>query len=65
MFRHEDNKESALKIIDSILNQGQTTVLAIQHEMIDQGRSLDENSEGIELEGDLRKQREAFEKRLQ
>jgi uncharacterized membrane protein len=64
VFRHEDNRASAMNIITYILDQRKRTILHIQREMVDEGKRLDETSAGQELERELLKQREVFEKRL-
>jgi pentatricopeptide repeat protein len=47
---HFDTKESAGKIISSLLNNGQTReALAIQREMVDERRRLDETTAALEL----------------
>ncbi|KAG9764077.1 hypothetical protein KCU73_g1120, partial [Aureobasidium melanogenum] len=64
VFRHDDSGASAMKLISYILDQRKTTVLQIQRQMVDEGKSLDETSAGEELEKVLLQQREQFEKRL-
>ncbi|KAG9845925.1 hypothetical protein KCU98_g6587, partial [Aureobasidium melanogenum] len=64
VFRHDDSRTSAMKLIGYILDQGKTTVLQIQRQMIDEGKSLNETSAGEELERELLQQRELFERRL-
>jgi hypothetical protein len=64
VFRHEDNRSSAMNIITYILDQRKRTILQIQRQMIDEGKRLDETSAGQELEKELLNQREVFERRL-
>lgn len=64
VFRHEDSRASAMNIITYILDQRKTTILQIQRQMVDEGKRLDETSAGQELEKELLKQRELFERRL-
>lgn len=64
VFRHTDNKHSAMNIINYVLDQRKTTVLEIQRQMVDEGKNLDETSAGQELERELLQQRELFERRL-
>lgn len=64
VFRHMNNQHSAMNIIEFILRQEKLAVLAIQKQMAVEGKSLEETAAGIELAGELRKQRELFERRL-
>ncbi|KAG9660846.1 hypothetical protein KCU64_g2942, partial [Aureobasidium melanogenum] len=64
VFRHDDSRASAMKVISYILDQRKTTVLQIQRQMVDEGKSLIETSAGKELEKVLLQERERFEKRL-
>jgi hypothetical protein len=64
VFRHEDSRASAMNIVTYILDQRRTAVLQIQRQMVDEGKSLDETAAGQEVERELLKQREHFEKRL-
>ena len=64
VFRHDDSRVSAMNIITYILDQKKTTVLQIQRQMVDEGKNLNETAAGQELEKELVKQRELFEKRL-
>ncbi|KAK0823568.1 hypothetical protein LTS02_018416, partial [Friedmanniomyces endolithicus] len=54
-----------MNIVTYILDQRKTTVLQIQRQMVDEGKTLDETSAGQELERELIKQRKLFERRLQ
>lgn len=64
VFRHDDSRKSAMKIVEYILDQRKKTVLQIQRQMVDEGLSLEQTSAGQEMEKELIKQREAFERRL-
>jgi hypothetical protein len=64
VFRHDDTRTSAMNIITYIMDQHQRTILQIQREMVDGGKTLDETSAGQELEKELLKQRELFDRRL-
>jgi hypothetical protein len=64
VIRHTNSRNSAMNIIQFILRQERVTVLAIQKQMAVEGKTLEETAAGIELEGEIRKQRELFEKRL-
>lgn len=65
VFRHDDSRASAMKIISYILDQRKMTILQVQRQMVDEGKTLNETSAGQELEKELSKQRELFERRLQ
>jgi hypothetical protein len=65
VLRHEDTRVSALNIVGYILDQRSRTVLEIQRQMVDEGKTLDETSAGQELNRELLKQRDLFERRLE
>lgn len=65
MFRHENNRRSAVRIINHLLRVRGEMVLDIQRQMIDQGRSLDQTSAGRELEREVEKVRLKLEKELE
>jgi hypothetical protein len=64
-MRHLNNHHSAMNIIAYLIQKRTTTVLEIQTEMVDLKRPLDETEAGREVEGELIKQRQIFEQRLQ
>lgn len=53
-----------MNIVSYILDQRKQTVLQIQRQMVDEGKTLDETEAGQEVEKELIKQRELFERRL-
>ncbi|KAK6539329.1 hypothetical protein TWF694_009562 [Orbilia ellipsospora] len=63
MYRHTGDRNSAMNIINHLVNKRTTTILNIQREMAT-GLSLDETAAGKELDGELRKQKREFERRL-
>lgn len=65
VFRHDDTQESAMKIIDFILNQGRTTVLSLQRQMNEEGMDLEETDAGREYRRDLESQIEGLEKTIE
>ncbi|KAJ8120908.1 hypothetical protein ONZ43_g2509 [Nemania bipapillata] len=64
VFQHYDSAGSAFKIIDHILTQRAKIVLEIQRQMVDEGLRLVQTSVGQELNKELLKQRDEFERRL-
>ena len=64
MFRHYNNRASALRIIDHLLSRKGHMVLDIQRQMVDQGRSLDDTSAGQTLQRELVEQRRLHEAEL-
>ena len=65
VLRHDDTQESAMKIIDFILNQGRTTVLSLQRQMNEEGMDLEETDAGREYRRDLESQIEGLEKTIE
>lgn len=66
IVQHANTRESALAILATLVGRGRgTTVLDIQHEMVDLGRSLDDTEAGREVDREMRAQREVFERRLE
>jgi hypothetical protein len=60
VFQYEDTPESALQIVDYLLSLGKHTTLAIQKELVDEGKDLQETSAGQEAERELLKARRKF-----
>lgn len=65
VLRHNDNIDSALKIIRYILNQNSRITLQVQREMEEDNKRLDQTLAGEELSRWLLEQQRLFEKRLQ
>ncbi|KAK6539282.1 hypothetical protein TWF694_009517 [Orbilia ellipsospora] len=64
VFRHTNDRESALEIVDYIVGLQTKVVLDIQYQMVDQHKTLDQTGAGKELEAELIKQREKFAQQL-
>jgi hypothetical protein len=64
MYRHTDGAHSAMNIISHLINKRTTAILGLQKEMVDLKRPLDDTKAGREVEGDMIKQREMFECKL-
>lgn len=64
MVRHRNGSESAKRIIESLLELMQPITYAIQNEMVNQGKDLDQTSAGKELWSIKVEERERFEKQL-
>lgn len=65
VFEHQDTRESALKIMEHILQKQQRPVLQIQREMVESNLDLDETSAGQEVKRELIEQKKRFEARYQ
>ena len=64
VFRHDDSQQSALAIIDNIIQKNKRVILDLQDQMVNQGRKVNETEAGKEVESALLKEREKFERRL-
>jgi hypothetical protein len=64
-YRHTGDHHSAMNIISHLLNKHTTTVLGLQIEMVDQKKSLDDTEAGREVESEMLKERQLFERRLE
>lgn len=65
MVRHQNDSQSAQKIIDSLLQSTEPITYAIQNEMVDQGKDLDQTSAGKELSSIQAEERERFDRQLE
>ncbi|KXX82681.1 Reticulocyte-binding protein 2 a [Madurella mycetomatis] len=65
VYRHTDDHHSAINIISFLTDRDTKTVLELQAEMVDQKRSLEDTEAGREVDREMSKQREMFEKRLE
>ena len=63
-YRHTNDRESAFKIIRPLL-QKDPTVLKMQHEMVDQGKKLNNTEAGREVDAGISLQRELLEKKIE
>ncbi|KAF8848800.1 hypothetical protein BDZ45DRAFT_774574 [Acephala macrosclerotiorum] len=50
IFRHDDTKETALAIVDSLLSQNWSVVLEVQQQMIAQRKMLNETRVGLQVQ---------------
>ncbi|KAF3808314.1 hypothetical protein GCG54_00006935 [Colletotrichum gloeosporioides] len=57
-FAFYNDRASALIACDYIIQQGQKRTLALQHQMVNEHKSLDETEAGIEIQGDVLRVRE-------
>ncbi|KAL5353743.1 hypothetical protein ACLOAV_001784 [Pseudogymnoascus australis] len=64
MFRHTGDRNSAMNIIAHLINKRSTTLLNIQREMANEGLALDETEAGRELDSEMIRQREHFNKMM-
>lgn len=64
MVRHQNGSDSARGIIDSLLESTEPITYAIQNEMVDQGKYLDQTGAGKELWSIQAEERDRFEKQL-
>ncbi|KAI8303891.1 hypothetical protein K4K61_006617 [Colletotrichum sp. SAR11_59] len=68
VLRHQNTQESALRLVKHFVEKAPeeaTTVLELQKEMVDHGRSLDQTGAGQEVDGGLAKQRESQKSHLE
>lgn len=64
MVRHQNGSESARRIIESLLQSTKPTTYAIQNEMVNQGKDLNQTGAGKQLSSIMVEERERFEKQL-
>jgi hypothetical protein len=64
VYCHTDDYHSATNIISRILNKNSTTVLGLQKELVDEKKHSMTREAGREVERDMIKQRELYERRL-
>jgi hypothetical protein len=64
VFRHDDTRESALRIVDFILSKKQTTVLNLQRQMNEQGMELDATDAGREYRRELETQVQGLDQKI-
>jgi hypothetical protein len=64
VFRQDQGKESATKIIDYLVGRRRPVVLEIQREMNEQNKTLDQTGAGVEVQGDLAKAKAAHEEEM-
>ena len=69
VFRHDKRQESATEIVEYLAslrstNGQRTPALAIQEQMVDEGKTLDETGAGMEVESQLIAQKKMYEQKL-
>lgn len=64
VFRHDQGKDSAVNIIDYLVNIRRPVVLEIQREMVDQKMTLDQTGAGMEIQRDPAKAKAKYEEEL-
>ncbi|KAG8531169.1 uncharacterized protein KY384_004527 [Bacidia gigantensis] len=64
VYRHTGDKESAYRLIQTLVQDNTQVILALQKQMADENKSLDETDAGKELHAEIIKERERFEKSL-
>ena len=65
--RHTNNQKSALRLLSKLAHprsKRKNCVVDLQRQMIDEGKSLTERAAGKELEGELTRERERFQKEV-
>jgi len=65
VVRHTNNHSSAMSIIAHLVDRNTTTVLGLQKEMVDEHKSLQDTEAGREVESELLKERQRFERQLE
>jgi hypothetical protein len=68
VFRHDRREESAAQIVEYLVSlrsiDGQVPPLAIQKQMVEEGKTLDETGAGMEVESQLIAQKKMYEQKL-
>lgn len=62
--RHDNNRDSAMRLLKEIV-KNKKMAMSIQKEMVTDGKSLDQTQAGMEVESELRRQRDRFKKDLE
>jgi hypothetical protein len=65
VFRHDNTQESAIKIVDYILNRGQTTVLRFQQQVMVDGIDIEKTDAVQELKRGLEAQMHSSDKKIE
>jgi hypothetical protein len=63
--RHTNDRESALRLIGSFVNKGSKVTLELQHQMVNEKKTLDQTDVGLSLQTEIAKERAKFAKQLQ
>lgn len=64
VLRHDSDAESGADIIRYLLGRNEQPTLAIQDEMVNQGKDLQETAAGVEVQAEMEKLRNKYEKQL-
>ena len=64
VFRQDRGRQSAEEILQYLVGKKRTVALKIQRELVDKGMTVDKTTAGKEVEAEVAKQREIYEKRL-
>lgn len=64
MFRQDRDAQSAREIVDYLVQKKKPVVLKVQEEMVDENKTLDETSAGIEVDTELAEQKKHLEAEL-
>lgn len=62
--RHGNSRESAMRLIGTFVHQGSKITLELQHQMVNESKTLDQTDAGIELQSEIAKEREKFSEQL-
>jgi hypothetical protein len=64
MLRHENNRTSALALVDRILNRNSTVILELQEELVGAHKPLSDTGVGRELKREIERERERYKQEL-
>ena len=64
LISHTGDRKSAFKLIETLVRGNTTITLALQKQMTDENKTLDETDAGQELQADIIKERKKFESTL-
>ena len=64
VIQHDGSRESAKNIVKYLVERSKPIVLDIQRQMVEEHKTLDQTDAGLEVGGELVRQREHFEKQL-
>lgn len=64
VFRQDRGRESALEIVNYLIAKKRPVTLDIQRDMVDKNLTLDQTAAGQEVQADIAKQREHYEKEM-
>ena len=64
IVRHQNNEDSARKILEQLMSSHSKVVLNIQQQMVEEKRTLDKTDAGIELESEIARERARWSENL-